>query len=118
MSFRDMVAADVDSVFFEPGGWKETVSYLPSGQTSGETSVSAIVEDIQDPMGGGEKGFDADMLPTLVNAALIYISETEIASPSYGDQFTQGSTVWRVRQISKAEGMHVLCCVADERMGR
>jgi hypothetical protein len=116
MSLRAMVAADVDTVFFESGGWKETVSYLPVGQTSGETSVSAIVEDIQDPMGGAEKGFDAELVPNLVNAALIYVSETEIATPSYGDSFTQGTTVWRVRQISKQEGMFVLACVGDERM--
>jgi hypothetical protein len=116
MSLRGMASADVDSVFFESGGWKETVSYLPVGQTSGETSVSAIVEDIQDPMGGAEKGFDAELVPNLVNAALIYVSETEIAAPAYGDQFTQGTQVWRVRQISKQEGMYVLACVGDERM--
>jgi len=119
VSLRDLVAADVDTVFFESGGWKETVSYLPVGQTSGETSVSAIVEDIQDPMGGAEKGFDAELVPNLVNAALIYVSETEIAAPNYGDSFTQDNgTVWRTRQVSKQEGMFVLACVADERMSR
>lgn len=119
MSLRDLVAADVDAVFFESGGWKEAVSYLPTGQTSGETSVSVIVEDIQDPMGGAERGFDAELVPNLVNAALIYVSESVIAAPSYGDSFTQtGGTTWRVRQISKQEGMFVLACVADERMSR
>jgi hypothetical protein len=107
----------VDAVFLESGGFKETVSYIPIGQVSGQ-SIDAIVEDIQDPMGGREKGFDQDVLPSLVNACLIYVSEAVVSNAKYGDTYTQGTTVWQTRQITKAEGLLILYCIAEERMSR
>jgi len=115
VSLRSQIAGDVGTVFLEAGGFKETVSYLPAGVTSGEKNIDAIVEPTIEPFGGGS-GFDSDMAPGLQDGAIIYANDDDIANPSYGDTITQGSNVWRVRQISRQEGMLLLYCITGERM--
>ena len=115
MGLRDQISDSVDTVFFESGGLKETVSYLPYGQETA-TSIEAIVEEVMDPIDGGD-GFETDMVPHLVDSAKIYVSETDVASPAYGDEITaESGKVWRVRQIVTQEGMFGLFCVTNERL--